>query len=44
MQIEEEKVDAVTDFIFLGFKISADGDYSHGIKRPFSLEEKLWQT
>ena len=28
-QIEEEKVEAVTDFIFLGSKITADGDCSH---------------
>jgi len=34
-------METVTDFIFLGFKTTADGDYSHGIKRPFSLEEKL---
>ena len=39
-QIDEEKMETVTDFIFLGFKITADGDCSHGIKRPF-LEEKL---
>ena len=26
---------------FLGFKITADGDFSHEIKRHFSLEEKL---
>ena len=32
-QIEGEKVKAVTDFIFLGSKISADGDWSHEIKR-----------
>ena len=32
-QIEEEKVEAVTDFIFLGSKITTDCDYSHGIKR-----------
>ena len=29
-----EKVEAVTHFIFLGSKITVDGDYSHGIKRP----------
>ena len=40
-QTEGEKVEAVTDFIFLGSKITADGDCSHGIKRC-SLEEKLW--
>ena len=32
-QIEGEKVEAVTDFIFLGSKITGDGDYSHKIKR-----------
>ena len=32
-QIEEEKVEAVTDFIFLGSKIIADGDCNHEIKR-----------
>ena len=40
-QIEEEKVEAVTDIIFLGSKITADGDCSHEIKRCLSLEEKL---
>ena len=28
-QIDEETMETVTDFIFLGFKITADGDYSH---------------
>jgi len=32
-QIDEGKVDAVADFIFLGSKITADGDCSHEIKR-----------
>ena len=32
-KIEEEKVEAVTDFIFLGSKISADSDCGHKIKR-----------
>ena len=32
-QINEEKVERVTDFIFLGSKITADGDCSHEIKR-----------
>ena len=32
-QIEGGKVEAVTDFIFLSSKITADGDYSHEIKR-----------
>ena len=38
------KNEAVTDFIFLNSKLTVDGDYSHEIKRCFSLEEKLWQT
>ena len=32
-QIEGEKVEAVTDFLFLSSKITADGDCSHEIKR-----------
>ena len=32
-QIEGEKVEAVTDFLFLGSKITSDGDYSHEIRR-----------
>ena len=40
-QIEREKVEAVTDFIFLGPKITADSDYSHEIKRHLLLEGKL---
>ena len=39
-QIDGETVETVTDFIFLGFKITADSDCSHEIKRR-SLEEKL---
>ena len=43
MQINGETTETVRDFIFLGSKISADGDWSHEIKRHFfSLEEKLW--
>ena len=42
-QIDGETMGTVTDFIFLGSKIAADGDCSHEIKRH-SLEEKLWQT
>ena len=41
--IDREKLGTVTDFIFLGSKIPADGDYSHEIKDICSLEE-LWQT
>ena len=40
-QIEGGGVETVTDFIFLGSKITIDGDYSHEIKRWFSLDEKL---
>ena len=43
-QIERGNVEAVTDFIFLGSKITADGACSHEIKVIFSLEEKTWQT
>jgi len=43
-QIEGEKVEAVTDFIFLGSKITADGDCSREIKRCISLEGKPQQT
>ena len=39
-QIEEEKVEAVTDFIFLGFKITVDSDCRHEIKRHLLLERK----
>ena len=43
-QTKVEKVEAVTDFIFLGFKITADGDCSQEIKNACSLEGKLQQT
>ena len=43
-QINGETVKTVSDFIFLGSKITADGDYSHEIKVAYSLEEKLWPT
>ena len=39
-QIDGENVETVTDFIFLGFKITVDGDYSHEIKRCLLLERK----
>ena len=39
-QIEEEKVETVTDFIFLGSKITVDGDCSHEIKRHLLLGRK----
>ena len=40
-QIDWEKMETVTDFIFLGSKITVDGDCSHKIKRLSPLEEKL---
>ena len=40
-QIDGETVETVTDFIFLGSKITADGDCSHEIKKCLLLEEKL---
>ena len=43
-QIEGEKAEAVTDFIFLGSRISEDGACRHEIKRHMPLEEELWQT
>ena len=43
-QIDGETVQPVADFIFLGSKITADGDCSHEIKRCYSLEGKLWPT
>ena len=39
-QIEGEKVEAVTDFLFLGSKITADGDFSHEIRRRLLLGTK----
>ena len=39
-QIDGETVETMTDFIFLGSKITADGDCSHEIKRCFLLERK----
>ena len=39
-QIDGEKLEAVTDFIFLGSKITADGDCSHKIKRCLLLGRK----
>ena len=36
--------ETVSDFIFGGSKITADGDCSHEIKDAYSLEGKLWPT
>ena len=40
-QIKGETMETVTDFIFLGFKITADGDCSHEIKRCLLLGRKV---
>ena len=39
-QIDEETMETVTDFVFLGSKITADGDCSHEIKRRLLLGRK----
>ena len=43
-QIDGEKEEAVTDSIFLGSKITADGDSSLKLKDAYSSEGKLWPT
>ena len=43
-QIDEETMETVTDFIFLGSKITADGNYSHEIKRHLFLGRKAMKT
>jgi len=43
-QIDGEKVEAVTDFLFLGSKITADGDCSHEIRRHLLLGKKAMQN
>ena len=43
-QIDEETTETVRDFIFLGSKITADGDCSHEIKGCFHLGRKAWET
>ena len=40
-QIDRKTVDTVADFIFMGFKITADGDCSHEIKRRLLLGRKV---
>ena len=41
-QIDGGTMETVTDFIFLGSKITADNDCSHEIKHAYSLGGKLW--
>jgi len=43
-QIDGETMEAMTDFIFLGSKITADGDWAMKLKDTCSLAEKLWPT
>ena len=43
-QIDGKTMETVTDFIFLGSKIAADGDYSHEIKRHLLLGRKAMKT
>ena len=43
-EIDGETVETVSEFIFLGSRITADGDCSHEIKDAYSLEGKLLLT
>ena len=43
-QIDGKKVETVSNFLFLGSKITVDSDCSHEVKNICSLQEKLWQT
>ena len=43
-QIDGETMETVTDFIFLGSKIAADGDCSHEVKRHLLLGKKSVKT
>ena len=43
-EIDGETVETVTDFVFLGSKITADGDCSHEIKRHLLFGEKVMTT
>ena len=43
-EIDRETVETVTDFIFGGSKITADGDCSHEIKKHLLLKGELWPT
>ena len=43
-QIEGEKVEIVTDFLFLGSKVTADGDCSHEIRRGLLLGRKAMKN
>ena len=43
-QIDGETMETMTDFIFLGSKITIDGDFSHEIKRPLLLGRKAMKN
>ena len=43
-EIDGETVETVSDFIFLGSKITADGNTNMKLKDAYSLERKLWPT
>ena len=43
-EMDGERVETVSDFIFLGSKITADGDYSHKIKRCLLLGRKVMKN
>ena len=43
-EVDGETVETVSDFIFGGSKITADGDSAMKLKDAYSLEEKLWPT
>ena len=43
-EIDGETVEIVSDFIFLGSKITADADAAMKLKDTYSLERKLWPT
>ena len=43
-EIDGETVETVSDFIFFGSKIIADGDAGMKLKDAYSLEGKLWPT
>ena len=43
-QIDGEPLETVADLIFLGSKITADGNAAMKLKDAYSLEEKLWPT
>ena len=42
-QIDGDKMETVTGFIFLGSKVTADGDWAMKLKDAYSLGKQLWQ-